>query len=114
MAATLLLLARVDQHSRHSGTRRGPGPGTGELEAAPFERLCPAMTNHLVIPEAAARGCPESILPIVVMDSLMCNCTSKLAPSARPGMTQTPRFRRIVTRGFDPRTILSKKHSSKV
>jgi hypothetical protein len=29
--------------------------GTGELKAASFERLCPAMTNHLVIPEAAQR-----------------------------------------------------------
>src|SRR5882762_10904616 len=30
---------------------------------------------------------PESILTMVVMDSLMCNCTSKLATSSRPGMT---------------------------
>jgi hypothetical protein len=38
------------------------------------------------------------------MDSLMCNCTSKLAPSARPGMTNVRRDRlRIVMRGLDPR-----------
>src|SRR5260370_23300022 len=30
---------------------------------------------------------PESILPIVVMDSLICNFISKLASSTRPGMT---------------------------
>jgi hypothetical protein len=36
---------------------------------------------------------PESILPIVVMDSLMCNCTSKLAASRRPGMTEARMYR---------------------
>jgi 2-keto-3-deoxy-L-fuconate dehydrogenase len=29
------------------------------------------------------------MLPIVVMDSLMCKCTSKLATTSRPGMTKT-------------------------
>src|SRR3954451_7082280 len=36
---------------------------------------------------------PESILTIVVMDSLICNCTSKLAALRRPGMTR-PDLRR--------------------
>jgi hypothetical protein len=36
-------------------------------------------TNSFVIPGRDEVASPESILSIVVMDSLMCNCTSKLA-----------------------------------
>jgi len=48
-------------------------------ERAPDAGLRDA-TQHLVIPEAAARGCPESILTTVVMDS-------GFDASHRPGMT---------------------------
>src|SRR5260370_32379403 len=45
----------------------------------------------VVIQPSSFRGVgsrsPESILPIVVMDPLMCNCTSQLATLSRPGMT---------------------------
>jgi hypothetical protein len=39
---------------------------------------------------------PQSILPIAVMDSLMCNRTSEIATSSRPGMTGRD-FRKIET-----------------
>ena len=42
----------------------------------------------IVIPGCAFLGAgPESITTIMSMDSLMCNGTSKLAASPRPGMT---------------------------
>jgi hypothetical protein len=40
--------------------------------------------SRFVIPGRASGGG----LPAVVMDSLMCNCTSKLDASHRPGMTK--------------------------
>jgi len=42
-------------------------------------------SNHLSFRDAPKGAGPESITTIVSMDSLMCNCTSKLARSLSSG-----------------------------